>query len=53
MSTVRNYQHYECPAIGIVNGVKMLRNWKKVFDLVLEELHYSVKEIGTQKIIGC
>ena len=51
MCTVRDLPQYECPPIGIVNGVKVLRNRKKVFDVVLEELYVFVKVVPTLKLI--
>jgi len=47
--TVRCYRQYDCPAIRIVNCVKVPRNWKKVFDVILEVLCFFVKVIPTQK----
>jgi hypothetical protein len=52
MCIVRNYWHYDCSAVGIVNCVKVLRQWKKAIDVILEVLHIFVKVIPTQKIIG-
>jgi hypothetical protein len=47
---VPNYRHSDCPPIGIANCVKVLREWKKVFDVLLEELHISLNVIPTQKM---
>ena len=52
MSTLRNYLHYDGPPITIFNFVKVLRTWKKTFDVILEELHISVKVIPTQSRMG-
>ena len=52
MSTLRNYLHYDGPPITIFNFVKVLRTWKKTIDVILEELHISVKVIPTQSRIG-
>ena len=51
--TVWNYRHCKCPPIGIVNCVKLLHTRKRVFDVLLEELHISVKVILTERIKGC
>ena len=52
MSTLRNYLHYDCPPNTILNFVKVLRTWKNTIDVILEELHISVKVIPTQSRIG-
>jgi hypothetical protein len=51
MSSVRNYQQYDCLPIGILN-YQILRTWKKVFYVLLEELHISVKAFPSQRIGG-
>jgi hypothetical protein len=52
MSTVRNCLQYDCPPIRILNCVKVLRTWKKAFDVILEEFHISLKVIPTPSRIG-
>jgi len=52
MCTVRNYRHYDCPAKGILNCDKVLRNWKTTWCTFRRNLVFRLS-ISKSNITRC